>query len=256
MNTLARIASTSLVGAAFFGPAAAAAEPRAPVAECRMQTPPGPPPQLVELYTSEGCSSCPPADRWLAAMKSRPDLVPLGLHVNYWDYLGWRDRFASDATTQRQRSQRAAWGASQVYTPQVVVDGRDWPSWPRGLPAARREAAPVAATLERHGQKVTARIPPTPGAVPGDGTLAAWWAVVEDGHSSRVRAGENAGELLRHDHVVRQLRPVPAWPARAGAEFGLELDAAADPQHPRRVVLVVHAASGSPRPLQVAVLGC
>lgn len=222
--------------------------------ECRVQTPAGPPPQLVELYTSEGCSSCPPADRWLSALKARPDLVPLGLHVNYWDSLGWPDRFASDATTSRQRTQRAAWGALQVYTPQVVVDGRDWPRWPAGLPAPLREPAPVQATLDRQGERVMARVSAARAPGAADGNLAAWWAVVEDGHESRVRAGENAGALLRHDHVVRLVRNVPAWRAGAGAEFALDL-AAADPKHPRRVVLVVHR-EGAPRPVQVAVLAC
>ncbi|MBN8509702.1 MAG: DUF1223 domain-containing protein [Burkholderiales bacterium] len=84
------------------------------------------PPLVVELYTSEGCSSCPPADRWLSTLKGREDVLPLAFHVGYWDRLGWVDRFATQATTARQYALARALGASNVYTPQVVVQGRDW----------------------------------------------------------------------------------------------------------------------------------
>ena len=108
-------------------------------------------PTVVELYTSEGCSSCPPADRWLSTLKGRPDLVALAFHVNYWDKLGWPDRFASAAYTERQRALMRPSGASYVYTPQVIVNGQDWRGWPT-LPAARRAAAPAPAlTLSRDG---------------------------------------------------------------------------------------------------------
>src|SRR3989442_5305143 len=86
---------------------------------------------LVELYTSEGCNSCPPADRWLSALKSRPDVVGLAFHVDYWDRLGWKDRFASAEFTRRQSEQQSVNGARLSYTPPVVVDGHDRKDWPR-----------------------------------------------------------------------------------------------------------------------------
>src|SRR5687767_8007237 len=86
---------------------------------------------VVELYTSEGCSSCPPADRWLSAVAQRGDVVALAYHVDYWDRLGWKDRFASPAFTQRQLDQRPVNGARFAYTPQVVIDGRDRSGWHR-----------------------------------------------------------------------------------------------------------------------------
>src|SRR5688572_7390063 len=75
---------------------------------------------VVELYTSEGCNSCPPADRWLSTLKAAPDVVALAFHVDYWDRLGWKDRFASAAFTQRQANQQASTGARFSYTPQVI----------------------------------------------------------------------------------------------------------------------------------------
>ena len=91
---------------------------------------------VVELYTSEGCNSCPPADRWLSKLKADPTVVALAFHVDYWDRLGWKDRFASAAFTQRQAAQQATNGARFSYTPQVVVDGRDRTDW-RGGGAGR-----------------------------------------------------------------------------------------------------------------------
>ena len=81
---------------------------------------------VIELYTSEGCSSCPPADRWLSQWGSQPEVIALAFHVDYWDRLGWPDRFASAEATARQHALAQAAGRVQVYTPQVIVDGADW----------------------------------------------------------------------------------------------------------------------------------
>ena len=127
--------------------------------------------QLVELYTSEGCSSCPPADRWLSTLKGRPDVLAAAFHVAYWDHLGWRDRFASAAFTARQSQQQRSSGARFVYTPQVLVDGRDWRRWPDLPPAS--PTPPVAhIRLERESDtKVAVEVAAT-GSAPA--TLAAW----------------------------------------------------------------------------------
>ena len=88
---------------------------------------------LAELFTSEGCSSCPPAEKWLSALKSNQDLwktiIPVAFHVDYWDRLGWRDRFAKPEFTSRQQRYAAAWGGDSVYTPGFVVNGKEWRSW-------------------------------------------------------------------------------------------------------------------------------
>jgi hypothetical protein len=215
------------------------------------------PPTVVELYTSEGCSSCPPADKWLSTLKGRPDVLALSFHVNYWDRLGWPDRFASAEATARQHELARVFGSSQVYTPQVVVNGRDWRQWPRlpkpGLAAASTAAAAPAApavTLNRDGEQVTARV----SAGDGNAMLGGYWAVLEDGHLTKVRAGENSGETLRHDHVVRLYKPVPPWAAAQGASAQLTVSRGAA-EFPRRVVFVVTDAA-TQRPLQAVTLGC
>src|SRR6059058_108688 len=105
---------------------------------------------LIELFTSEGCSSCPPAEKWLSALKSSSDLwkkaVPVAFHVDYWDHLGWRDRFAKPEFTSRQRRYAAAWGGDSVYTPGFVVNGREWRDW-FGNRALWRERPATAGNL-------------------------------------------------------------------------------------------------------------
>ena len=208
----------------------------------------GQPPAIVELYPSEGCSSCPPADRWLSTLKGRNDTIALAFHVNYWDRLGWPDRFATAATTERQHQLAQSSGSNYVYTPQVMLNGRDLRNW-SGTTPARLPASTVALALKREGNTVTASVGP------GSERLAGYWAVLEDGHSSRVRAGENAGETLKHDHVVTLYKPVDAWSAKdAAKQWTLSLPQAAG-SAARRVVFVVTDAA-SQRPLQALALGC
>jgi hypothetical protein len=206
------------------------------------------PPAVVELYTSEGCSSCPPADRWASTLKGRSDVLVLGFHVNYWDRLGWPDRFATAATTERQHLLQRASGARYVYTPQVVLNGRDLRGW-SGAALPRLAASPISLGLARDANTVRATIDAAPAT-----RLAGFWAVLEDGHASRVKAGENAGETLAHDHVVTLYKPVAEWSAGSGAQsFALELPAATSKS--RRVAFVVTDPSGAP-PLQALALGC
>ncbi len=205
------------------------------------------PPAVVELYTSEGCSSCPPADQWLSALKGRSDVVALAFHVNYWDKLGWPDRFATPATTERQHEVQRSAGASYVYTPQVVLNGRDLRGWSSAKISAL-PASPVTLMLAREGNQVRASVGGSTQA------LAGYWAVLEDGHASRVKAGENAGATLAHDHVVTLYRPVAAW-SPAGASKTLTLDLPASGTQARRVAFVVTDAAGG-KPLQAVVLGC
>jgi hypothetical protein len=208
---------------------------------------------VVELYTSEGCSSCPPADQWLSGLKGKA-VVAQAFHVGYWDYIGWVDRFATAANTQRQREVAALNRLSGLYTPQVVKNGRDWRGWsgwfgPGSLPES---AAPARASinLQRNGEKdsFSARVSPAD-------IKAAWgayWSVTENGHSSRVKAGENAGEFLQHDFVVRQYTPVGRFEGTQQLRF---FAIAPSPGHVRNINLVVFdTASGET--LQSASLHC
>ena len=239
--------------------AAVHAAPAAAGSSCQAFSP-ATPPLVLELFTSEGCSSCPPADRWLSTLKGRSDVLPLAFHVTYWDRLGWPDRYGLREATERQYHLAALSGSAQVYTPQVLANGQDRPDWhnwragPR-LPATGDAAAALASpalTLQRDDD---AHVRLQVAALPGrSGRLAGYWAVLEDGHRSRVTAGENAGETLQHDHVVRLFRPVPAWPAAQGLAATLDAGRGV-PAYPRRVVFVLTDEAGR-RPLQAVQLGC
>lgn len=230
-----------ILAAAFCAPALAQSAASSCSAQSATQ-----PPAVVELYTSEGCSSCPPADRWASKLKGRSNVLVLAFHVNYWDRLGWPDRFANAVTTERQYLLQRESGASHVYTPQVVLNGRDLRAWSSAaLP--RLPSSPISVALLREGNTVRANVDASPSQ-----RLAGFWVVLEDGHSSRVKSGENAGETLTHDHVVTLYKPVTAWAAGA-REVTLDLPAATSAS--RRVAFVVTDASGA-KPLQAAVLGC
>ncbi|MGL6109192.1 MAG: DUF1223 domain-containing protein [Rubrivivax sp.] len=213
-------------------------------------------PLLVELYTSEGCESCPPADRWLSELKSRPELMALSFHVDYWDRLGWKDRFASAAHSQRQAQLLRSNGARYVYTPQVLVDGLDQPAW-RSLElpqSAARPAAVVQATLAREGTRYVAEVRVQDGV---ERRIGGYWALTEDGHVSVVKSGENRGATLAHDFVVREYQPIADWSARPQAPVTLQFRPREpiDPAHPRQLSLVLVDAH-SARTLQVLRLGC
>jgi hypothetical protein len=210
-------------------------------------------PVVVELYTSEGCSSCPPADRWLTGLKDREGVVTLAFHVDYWDSLGWKDRFAQPLFTQRQNASRRTTGARFAYTPQVIVDGRDAPDWP-GLPAsslAGKSAATVALTLEHDASGLALTVFPQPGA---PARLGGYVAVVDDGLQTRVGAGENRGETLKQDGVVRELLP---WTANAGASTTLHFNSTARLESGAARRWVAVATDGEfGRPVQAVTLAC
>lgn len=182
---------------------------------------------LIELYTSEGCSSCPPADRWLAGLPPGK-AVPLALHVDYWDYIGWRDRFADARFSVRQREVVRRGGGRVVYTPQVLLDGRDFRPWNdaaafmQALGRIAAKPAQARLTLNAVEKSGTWSIRLEGRTVPRKGRATAYLAIFENGLETEVRAGENAGARLRHGHVVRDW----SGPAAADAEgrFSLSRD--------------------------------
>jgi len=157
---------------------------------------------LLELFTSEGCSSCPPAEKWLSSLKDQPalwrDFVPLAFHVDYWDQLGWRDPFASKNFTARQSAYAAQWQRGSVYTPAFVLNGREWRD--HDVPAASTESAGVLKLVVAGAEKITATFEPD-----GHETLELHVVRLGLGLKIDVKAGENGGRKLTHDFVVLAL---------------------------------------------------
>jgi peptide-methionine (R)-S-oxide reductase len=157
---------------------------------------------VLELFTSEGCSSCPPAEEWLSGLAKGAqlwkDVVPVAFHVDYWDHLGWVDAFAKHEFSEHQRDYAAAWGSSRVYTPGFVLNGAEWRGWrERGkIPAASGKAGVL--TLEFTGAGARVRYEP----LPGRGAPTAHIALLGSGIQRKIKAGENQGATLTHDFVV------------------------------------------------------
>jgi hypothetical protein len=161
-------------------------------------------PAIVELYTSEGCNSCPPADQWLSRLvaSGAPNVIPLAFHVDYWDYIGWKDAYAKAAYGVRHRALVQASGANTVYTPQVFVNGRDDRSWfrsavPSAISAARAKLS-AEAEWTVSGVKLHGVVSDT------KETLRVRYAVTENGIATVVNAGENKGVTLKQDAIVRE----------------------------------------------------
>ena len=158
---------------------------------------------LIELFTSEGCSSCPPAEAWLSKLKSEPrlwkDFVPLAFHVDYWDHLGWRDPFAAKEWTARQYQYSALWNGNSVYTPGFVLDGRE--SQQRTVPVTSNEKAGVLKLFVTNN-KISAEFNPENG---GMKNVDLHVAMLGFDLSTKVTAGENNGRDLRQDFVVLSL---------------------------------------------------
>ena len=161
---------------------------------------------VVELFTSEGCSSCPPAEKWFSRFKTDPNLwktiVPAAFHVDYWDRIGWKDRFAKPQFTERQQRYSAAWNAESVYTPGFVVNGSEWKGWFNGSALPQRSDRAGNLRLVISGDnRLTGTFKPEQSSTKGFNLEA---ALVGSDLESNVSRGENSGRKLRHDFVVLQ----------------------------------------------------
>ncbi|MBM3340986.1 MAG: DUF1223 domain-containing protein [Betaproteobacteria bacterium] len=195
---------------------------------------------LLELYTSEGCDSCPPADRWVSALPARgfgdDRVVTLAYHVDYWNYLGWKDPFAQARFTERQRFANARIGNRTIYTPQLMLDGKDY-----RRAGVRNDFAREVATRnsEKPGADIGLFLNSSTGSLTASARVtlhrkaagaSLFVALYENRLANQVTAGENKGKRLEHDFVVRELagpfavnerhiikhafRVAPAWKAR------------------------------------------
>jgi hypothetical protein len=208
---------------------------------------------LLELYTSEGCSSCPPAEAWLSRLKDSSGLwgefVPVAFHVDYWNSLGWSDKLSSEDFSQRQNDYARSWSAQNVYTPEFVLNGREWSNWfgYRHIPSAPASPVGILQVSSIDGKHWQANFFPTENAT-ADYEVTAALLVSDLG--SDVTAGENSGRHLEHDFAALSLITRPLVNQGAGYQGPFIID-----DHPKGIagrlalaVWVTH--SGRLEPLQ------
>lgn len=181
-----------------------------------------PPLTVVELFTSQGCSSCPPADELLAELAERSDVLALSLHVDYWDYLGWKDVFAMPAFSKRQAAYGEAAGARSVYTPQVIVQGdarvvgSHREQVLEAVAAAARQPRPAAITLTAKDDALVVHVRPLVPDAPG-GVL--WFVTFHNPAPVTIARGENAGREVVYRNVARSWMKLGRWDGAGEAEF-------------------------------------
>lgn len=198
-------------------------------------------PVVIELYTSQGCSSCPPADAMLHDLAKRDDVIALALHVDYWDYIGWADVFANPEFTARQHAYARAANSATVYTPQMVIGGVDHVIGSRpmqvmdAVQAHSRKGNPVAVSLSRSGDGV--QINAQPG---GRGDYVVQLVRYTPEQTVSIRRGENAGRELSYANIVTSWTAIGRWDGRSA--LALEADAAGDSP----VVVIVQQGANGP----------
>lgn len=185
-------------------------------------------PTVVELFTSQGCNSCPPADAYLGELAQRDDVLALSMHIDYWDYLGWTDSFAIPHATERQRAYGRALGKTYVYTPQMVINGAAEamgsrrPGVERAIERAaaeRRGSVSVSLTASADDDRLLIRIA---GGEPRDAVV--WLVLYDRRHEVEVGHGENGGRKLIYHNVVRDITRIGTWTGKP-LEIALAADA-------------------------------
>jgi hypothetical protein len=211
-NVLAAIAVAALATLPAVMAAAEEQEPQAPAKHNA----------VIELFTSQGCSSCPPADALLGRLAHKPGLVALSFSIDYWDYLGWRDTLGSPANSERQRSYARARGDGRVYTPQMVIDGithvngADEEAVREAVASAEKRLAKskVPITLRAEGDTLIVDV----GAAAKESdrrSATVWLAIAKEVEKVAITRGENRGKLLAYHHPVRELTPIGMWEGEA-----------------------------------------
>ena len=181
------------------------------------------PKAVLELFTSQGCSSCPPADALFAELARRSDLVTLAYHVDYWDYIGWPDTFGAEANSDLQRDYAASWGSARIYTPQLVINGA------KGVVASRRDE--VDSAVKAASLSLDVGLVDSDGALditiaghPGLAKSAKVWLVTyRDRVDVPIEGGENDGKNITYTQIVTGRQVVAMWDESTGAQFKLPL---------------------------------
>ncbi|MCG6903849.1 MAG: DUF1223 domain-containing protein [Rhodobacter sp.] len=179
---------------------------------------------VVELYTSQGCSSCPPADALLNELAERDDVLPLALHVDYWDYIGWKDEFANPEHTRRQKAYAHAAGQRTIYTPQMIVGGLDHVVGYKPMHLAEliedhgKRVSPVTVSLTRDGGGVRIHADPASGA----GKMVVQLVRYMPNSTVAIERGENAGKTITYSNVVTGWKVLGGWDGSAALDMRAE----------------------------------
>ena len=208
---------------------------------------------MLELFTSQGCSSCPPADALLKSMQGRPDIIALAYHVDYWDYIGWPDTFGGKDNTARQQAYAKAWGSSNIYTPELVVNGRKdvVGSNKSDVDGAINQASlvvPVALSIDSDNMLnvlINGKAEEAHGA-------SVWLVTYIDKAAVKVERGENAGHTLDYTQVVTGRHILGMWDPQNGATLKLPLDEVLAAPSDGAVILVQREKDGLPGPIMGA----
>jgi len=203
---------------------------------------------VVELFTSQGCAQCPPADALLTGLAEEGDVVALAYHVDYWDYVGWEDTFGDEDYSDRQRAYAKSWGSSRIYTPQMVVNGA------KGVVGSRRNevhgalagaSLPLQVGIARDGDMLKVTIPPD--TTFGDAVV--WMVTYLDRADVTIEKGENAGKSMVYTQVVTGRQALGMWESTTGADLKLPLPELLSEDSTGIAVIVQQERSGLPGPI-------
>ena len=212
---------------------------------------------FLELYTSQGCSSCPPAEKWISKFtddeKLWTDLIPINFHVTYWDYLGWKDPFASAVFSKRQRTYKALGKSRIVATPGFMVNGSGWQGWfyKQAIPKTK---VPYLGNLQAtiNNSKINVEYNTDNTKYDNNQNLVAHVALLGFGIETQIHAGENAGNKLKHDFVVIGYQQSSMSANHKLAATNLTLPHAVDVSPTKQALVFWVSEKGDPTPLQVA----
>lgn len=207
------------------------------------------PKAVLELFTSQGCKSCPKADAMLDEMGRRPDVVALAYHVDYWDYIGWEDTFGTKENSDRQRDYAESWGSSRIFTPQLVINGKG------GLVGSKRDAVngalggaslPLEVKLsEAPDDMLQVSVPPKA----GEADAMIWLITFLDRADVTIERGENEGKEVAYTQIVTGRQVLGMWKADAGAELTLPLAEVLTGRSNGAVILIQQDHQGLPGPI-------
>ena len=206
------------------------------------------PKAVVELFTSQGCAQCPPADALLTGLAEEGDVVALAYHVDYWDYVGWEDTFGDEDYSDRQRAYAKSWGSSRIYTPQMVVNGA------KGVVGSRRNevhgalagaSLPLQVEISRDGDMLKVAIPPDSGL----DDAVVWLVSYLDRADVTIDKGENAGKSMVYTQVVTGRQALGMWESDSGADLKLPLPEMLSEGSTGIAVIVQQERNGLPGPI-------